>query len=108
VGRNLVARGICETLIPIIKIYAFDTDKIDDATTIIDFIVNDPENVPRFLSAGLLEALVRVFNLQDVDVIHSSLTSIIRQLCKYDSSIVQHFHNLGIPEGSSLFGGQLP
>jgi hypothetical protein len=70
------------------------------------------------ISAGLLKVLVRVFNCQivapqggfelsqhnkNLSRRHETIEEIYKGLCEYDRDIVNQFHELGIPEGSSFF-----
>jgi putative flippase GtrA len=63
-----------------------------------------PLYIPRFITAGLFEALVQVFN--SPTFYSKYLTPLVSTICAYDESIIQQFLKLGIPEGSSFFDFQ--
>jgi hypothetical protein len=59
------------------------------------------ENISILIDAGLLEALVKIFNspLKNKRFIHF----IVGSLLSYDEHFIEEFHELGIPVGSSFF-----
>jgi hypothetical protein len=82
-----------------------DINKINN-TLKISFICCNKEHIPRFITAGLLMALVLLFwSIQDSQQHNvKDLKRLVQKLCAYDEDIVQQFHDLGIPEGSDFFG----
>jgi hypothetical protein len=105
VRRNFVTCGICEAVIPILGIYAFDEDRTDKIILLINYISSYPNNIPRLITAGLLEALVQVFNSPIFEkVFHEPYQDLVYGLCAYDKKVPQQFYNLGIPKDSNFFG----
>jgi hypothetical protein len=104
VRRNFVICGICEAIMPILRIYAFDKDKIDNLILLILHISDYPRNIPRLITAGLLEALVQIFNSPIFEkVFHEPYQDLVKHLCAHNKQVPLEFHNLGISEGSNFF-----
>jgi hypothetical protein len=100
-GCEVGIYGICQALVTIMSMYSFDEHKLNDIIEIIFVITPHGENTKKFLKAGLLRALVEVFN----SPYHfEHFTELIQYLCEYDYDIFGQFYRLGIPEGSSCFG----
>lgn len=121
VRRDFVRCGICEAMMPIVKNLLNSNVRhkhvnMFHAFNIIYFLIEYFGNIPNLISAGLLEILVQYFNspfkhmdgwsVTDGEYIYTSkyLYKIVGHLCEYDSNIIQKFHELGIAEGSNLFG----
>jgi hypothetical protein len=94
-------KSLMSTLNTIRMYNQYDANKINDSLIIISSICCNEENIPRFITAGLVMAMVNIF--------HSPMRTgnafkrIVEKLCAYDEDIVQQFHLLGIPEGSDFF-----
>jgi hypothetical protein len=84
-----------ETFIHIMDIYSCNRDMIQNILSVITHIVADNENIPRFVSPGLLGALVAVF-ISPMDNIRS-LQRIITYLIEYDINIVDQFYGFNVP-----------
>jgi DNA-binding XRE family transcriptional regulator len=54
-----------------------------------------------FIDAGIMEALVKVFNSPIKDIFY--LQMIVGDVILYDENLIERFHELGIPEGSNFF-----
>jgi hypothetical protein len=93
--------GICEALILILKTYGTDRDIVQNVFFLINHIVTLDRNIPIFITAGLLETLVAVYNTPAKDLMRCK--RIVGYLVEYDEDIFQQFYELGVPEGSSLF-----
>jgi hypothetical protein len=118
VRSNFLECGIHEALILIVGMYTSNCKKISYAIYIIYLIVQDKENIPVLLSPGLLKALVQVYNspiyiqkegqvpeefmFNDSD--RNCHIGIVERLCASNDTVIEHFNELGIPEGSSFFG----
>mmetsp|Transcript_15346 Transcript_15346/g.14719 ORF Transcript_15346/g.14719 Transcript_15346/m.14719 type:complete len:404 (-) Transcript_15346:322-1533(-) len=118
VRSNFLACGIHEALISIVEMYTSNYKKISYAIYIIYLIVQDKENIPVLISSGVLKALVQVYNSpiyiqKEGQITEESMFNdsdrnchigIVERLCASDESAIEHFNELGIPEGSSFFG----
>jgi hypothetical protein len=60
VSSKFVRCGICEAIMFIMEIHPHDEEMIRKLLSIIGNIVLEGENIPRFITAGLLNALVAV------------------------------------------------
>jgi hypothetical protein len=92
VNRSLVTCGICEAVVHFMEIPTIDEDKIHSAIQIINYII-DFESISRFITAGLLEALMHVCYSPIFEKLdHASHTALVKRL-----KIFQQFYDLGFP-----------
>jgi hypothetical protein len=83
---RFVSCGICEALIYIMGIYASEDDykKMVNVFFIIQYITDNPEQgtecIVRFITTGLLEALVQAFNSASYDDPHKLVTGLVGRL----------------------------
>jgi hypothetical protein len=102
---DFIQCGICEALLPLIDIYISDADKINEILYTILCIIQVPSSIPRLITAGLLKALVQIFECErnSWDISHS-LSGIIKKLCVWNKKqIVSQFRMLGIRKRSGFY-----
>jgi hypothetical protein len=86
-----------------------DWHHVNQLISIFFVFISNVENIPRYITAGLLNVIADVFNSKVFDYpdyISQALKvlyGIIRKLCAYDGSIRQQLNLLGIPPVAELF-----
>lgn len=104
VRRDFVNCGICEVIMSFVKnVLNSNTQMtiihVSHTFGIISFLIDNPENIPSFISAGLMEVLVQYFNspLKHMDgysVYYGWVSTeryfdkIVRDLCNYDNNMI--------------------
>jgi hypothetical protein len=98
---DFIECGICEALLPLIDIYISDTDKINKILCIILCIIQAPSSIPTLINAGLLKALVQIFEYEGISHFFSH---VIKTLCAWNKKeIVTQFRILGVSKTSNFF-----
>jgi hypothetical protein len=97
-----IERGICEVLMCIMKTYPSDRNKIFLVIeTIVYIIEKDSVHIDTFVSLGILNSLVKVFNKSPDQ--YECLRVIVDLVCTYNRNYISSFCALGVPRDSKFF-----
>jgi hypothetical protein len=97
---SMIAFGICEALMYIMKTFPLDQNKMDNVLDIIYEIIYYGDHIEIFVSLGLIHSLVELYNSPYE---YNLIPSLVRSSCRYDEDIINQFIALGIPKGSNFF-----
>jgi hypothetical protein len=101
---NFIQCGVCEALLPLIDIYISDNDKLEGILWIIKCIIDVESGILRLITAGILKALVQIFELSNNGNMSHSLGDVIKKLCAWNKKyIVSQLRILGIHKRSNFY-----